>query len=132
MMGCISTELHVVLARKSTAREEVSSCDSDAESSDGEELLQSSSAEEKPELPEGHLLRKYGLRFSDTASVGPSIMKADPAIPKVEKVKVAWPSGEIFLHSYSIEDNLLKGLNTSKAMRGRQNCHGCRRLACRS
>ena len=67
MMGCISIELHVVLARKSSAHEEALPCDSDAEFSEEEDLLRSTSAEYQAELPEGQLLRKYGLRLPDAA-----------------------------------------------------------------
>ena len=58
MMVCISTELHVAFAFKSSAHKEASLFDSDAESSEEEDLLQSTSAEEEAELPEGHVLRR--------------------------------------------------------------------------
>jgi len=75
--------------------------DSDAESSEEEDLLQLTSAEEEAELPEGHVLRKYGLLFTDAASVGPSVMTMDPVISKLDKVKAAQSSSDVILQSYS-------------------------------
>ena len=93
-------------------------CDVDSEFSGQQELLQSTEVEVEAELPEGQLLRKYGLRFPDAASVRPSVMKVDPAISKLCELKAALSSSQVILQSYATEENVLQGLNSTKGIRG--------------
>ena len=102
MMWCLSTQLHVALAQPSSALQEAVHCDSDAESSEDGDVPRASSADEEAQLPEGQLMREYGLRFPDAGSVGsvdPSFMTTDPVSSKLDKLKAARSSDEVILQS---------------------------------
>ena len=112
-MGFISIDLHVTLAHSSSAHQEALPCDSVAESSEDEDLLRPTSAEEEAEL-----LCKYGLRFSDAASVGPSVMTTDPVISKLDELKAARSSSQVIVQSHATEDKVSQELNSAKIIRG--------------
>ena len=50
----------------------------------------------------------------DAGLAGPSTMKPDLACSKIDAVKVAGSSAEVFLTCFSVEDNVMRGLQTTR------------------
>ena len=97
MMGCVPTQLQVVLAQPSSDLQEAVQCDTDASDSDDEDVHPPSSADDESLLPAGHLLCDYGLRFPDAGEAGSadsSVMTPDPVASKLVKLQAARSQGK--------------------------------------